>query len=63
MIMSGQMSTSKETLVEDFIKNNNPYKKNEPLQFDMRAYASYVKENNLTASQITDTILKRFTKG
>lgn len=34
--------------------------KSEPLNFDLRAYAAYVKENNLTASDITEEILNKF---
>lgn len=60
--MNGQMNVSKKSVMENFIKTNTPYKKNEPLHFDLRAYASYVKENNLEAHQITDAVLRKFSK-
>lgn len=60
--MNGQMNACKKSLVENFINRNDPYKTNEPLKFDLRAYASYVKENKLTANQITEDILKKFSK-
>lgn len=60
--MNGQTNVYKKTVIENFIKTNPPCKKNEPLRFDLRAYASYVKENNLDASQITDVVLKKFSK-
>jgi len=60
--MNGQTNVYKKTIAQDFIKSNNPYKINEPLQFDLRAYAAYVKENKLEANQITETVLKKFSK-
>ena len=48
--------------MEEFIKKNNPYKKNEPLQFDLRSYSAYIKENNLESVQITEAVLKKFKK-
>ena len=60
--MYGQMSVSKKNIVEEFIKNNDPYTKNSPLQFDLRAYTSYIEKHNLDAKQITPEILKKFKK-
>lgn len=60
--MNGQTKVYKNSLMDELIKKNNPYKKNEPLQFDLRAYAAYVKENNLDAFQITEAVLKKFKK-
>jgi len=60
--MNGQMNASKKSLVENFIKTNNPCEKNKPLQFDLRGYATYVKTHNLKTHQITDEILNKFSK-
>lgn len=62
--MSGQMSvSSKKKIVEDFVQNNDPYKENEPLKFDLRSYADYVRKNNLSAEQISVQILDKFRVG
>ena len=60
--MNGQTNAYKKAVMEEFIKTNNPCKKNEPLHFDLRGYASYVKENNLKAEQITDAVLRKFSR-
>ncbi len=60
--MNGQKNAYKKSIVDEFIKTNNPYAENKSLQFDIRAYASYVKENHLDATQISDSVLKRFSK-
>ena len=60
--MSGQTKVCSNSIAEEFIKTNNPYKKNEPLQFDLRAYSDYVKENELDVLQITDAVMKKFKK-
>lgn len=60
--MNGQMKSFKQKriLAEDFVKKSNPYEKKKPLNFDLRAYASYVKMNNLKPSDITPQIMKKF---
>lgn len=60
--MNGQTSAFRKATAEKFISENNPYKKREPINFDLRAYSSYVRENNLTARQITPQILEKFIK-
>jgi len=60
--MNGQQRTFKEkqNIVEQYIAATNPYKKHENMHFDLRAYAKFVKERNLSASDITDDILDMF---
>lgn len=60
--MNGQTMNYNKTLVDEFLKSNNPYKKNKPLQFDMRGYASYVKKNNIQTEQIGNAIFEKFKK-
>ena len=61
--MSGAMrNCDKQKTVDDFIKKNDPYKAKEPLRFDLRGYAAYVKENAIKASDITPEIMRRFAK-
>ena len=54
------MSEDKNKIIEDYIKRCNPYERNPLVGFDLRAYAAYVKENNLKASDITEEILNKF---
>jgi hypothetical protein len=50
----------KQNLADDFILRCNPYEKKEPLKFDIRRYASYVKEHNLRPQEITAEIMEKF---
>ena len=54
------MSEDKDKIIEDYIKQCNPYESHPSIGFDLRAYAAYVKENNLKASDITEEILSKF---
>ena len=58
--MNGQMRTSKQNIIDDFLKRVDPYKKPLPISFDLRAYSKYVSENGLKADQITPEIMNRF---
>ena len=60
MIMNGPKSVYKKEIVEEFLSRCNPYEDNEPLKFDLRAYAAYIKENGLEAANITESILAMF---
>lgn len=53
----------KQNIVEDFVSQVNPYEKMTPLKFDMRNYSKYVKENKLTAKEITPEMLQKFARG
>ena len=48
---------SKQKVVDEYMQDYNPYEKHEPLQFDLRRYAQYVKERNLKPEDITLEIL------
>jgi len=62
--MNGQMTLSeKNALAQEFIKRVNPYEKTKPSYIvDLRAYAKYVKENNLNPHDITKEIMMKFVK-
>ena len=38
---------SKQKVVDEYMQDYNLYEKHEPLQFDLRGYAQYVKERKL----------------
>lgn len=60
--MAGQMNVFKErqTKIDNLIEKVNPYKKLEPLNFDLRAYYKYIEENNISGEDIPQEILDRF---
>lgn len=60
--MCGQTNAYKKELVEDFLNKCNPYENNESLRFDLRAYAAYIKENNIDVTHITDGVFSMFKK-
>lgn len=62
--MTGQMKSynEKKNIANEFIQKINPYETGKPLKFDLRGYASYVKENRLTANEITPKLLDMFVK-
>ena len=55
--------SKKQNIVEDFVSRAEPFEKINPLKFDLRNYAKYVKENKLTAEKITPEILQKFAIG
>ena len=64
MFMDGQELSydQKNEIITRFIEMVDPYKPLVPLRFDLRGYAKYVEENNLTGEDITDDILLMFRK-
>lgn len=58
--MSGQTKKSKSKVVEEYIKRVNPYEKPEPIAFDLRGYAAYMKTNGLKGTDITADIMNKF---
>ena len=62
--MNGQMKSynEKKSIANEFIRQNNPYEKKPSLNFDLRKYATYVKENGLKADEITPQIMNMFVK-
>lgn len=61
--MSGQMilDREKQTMIDEFIKNNNPYSPLEPLNFDLRSYEQYIKNNNISDQKQCDSLAELFT--
>lgn len=54
---------NKKQIAEEFIQRVNPYEASEEKRYiDLRAYTDYVKKNNLSGEDITEDILKLFTK-
>ena len=60
--MTGQTKKSKSQIVEEYIKKVNPYEKPQPIAFDLRGYAAYIKANGLKGADITPEIMNRFSK-
>lgn len=62
--MNGQMKSysDKQNMVNQYILNNNLYDKSPSLNFDLRGYASYIKNHHLNAKDITPDILNKFVK-
>ena len=53
---------SKQKVVDEYMQDYNLYEKHEPLQFDLRGYAQYVKERDLKPEAITLEIRALFLK-
>ena len=60
--MTGQTKKSKSQRVEEYIKKVNSYEKPQPIAFDLRGYAAYIKANGLKGTDITPEIMNRFSK-
>ena len=61
--MNGQKTfNEKLNIAEKFIATVNPYEKSPNLNFDLRGYAQYVKEHNLTGKDITADVMNMFQK-
>ena len=60
--MTGQTKKSKSQIVEEYIKKVNPYEKPQPIAFDLRGYATYIKANGLKGTDITPEIMNKFSK-
>lgn len=60
--MNGQMKSYKEkmTIVDEYLSRFDPYKKLEPLKFDLRGYAKYLKENNISGKNVSTDVVKMF---
>ena len=52
----------KNDMVQEYIKKANPYKPLEPLKFDLRAYAAYLKENSLSGKDVPESVLQQFAR-
>ena len=46
--------------VEEYVTRIDPYQKQNPLHFDLRSYARYVEEHDITPDQVTADMWERF---
>lgn len=62
--MNGQTMSfkDKQNIIDQFIERVPPYEQLTPLQFDMRGYADYVRENNIPIEEIDERVYSRFRK-
>ena len=60
--MTGQTKKSKNQIVEEYLSRVNPYEKPQPIAFDLRGYASFIKANGLKGTDITPEIMNRFSR-
>lgn len=59
--MIGAMKNcNKQTIVDNYISEYDPYIKGPYLKFDLRAYSAYIKQHQLKAQNITPEILEKF---
>ena len=60
--MSGQRKNYNEykKQMEDYVKTHPPYAPSEPCNIDLRALSRYVKENNISSSDVTSEIVEKF---
>ncbi|MBQ8326923.1 MAG: hypothetical protein IJX86_07595 [Lachnospiraceae bacterium] len=60
--MNGQKNSckSKRTLVDEYVKEHNPYNQGDKLEYDIRGYSSYVKEHQIKVEEITPEIMNMF---
>ena len=60
--MTGQTKKSKNQIVEEYLSRVNPYEKPQPIAYDLRGYAAYIKANGLKGTDITPEIMNRFSR-
>lgn len=62
--MNGQKKSSneKDLLVQAYIEKTNPYKPLEPLKFDLRGYAAYLKEHAISGNNVPEAVIAQFQK-
>ncbi|MCR5178998.1 MAG: hypothetical protein K6C95_08460 [Lachnospiraceae bacterium] len=53
---------SNKKIAREFIKQHNPYKKPQPIGYDVRAYLNYVEENGINKLSIPQDLIQRFAK-
>ena len=60
--MTGQMKSykEKEIIAQKYIERVNPYKPLEPLKFDLRGYAAYLKEHSISGNDVPESVLQQF---
>lgn len=62
--MNGQMKSYNEkmAIIENFIAKVNPYEAPQPLNFDLRGYATYLKEQGLSGKHVPKSVMEKFKK-
>ena len=62
--MSGQRKNYDDykKQMKEYIKTHPPYAPSEPCNIDLRALSHYVKENNISSSDVTSEIVEKFKK-
>ncbi len=60
--MIGQTKSFKEKqlIADEFIKRTKLYDQPQPLRFDLRGYAKYLKDHNLSGKEVPEEIVKKF---
>ncbi len=60
--MNGQMKSFKEKqqIADEFINRTKPYAPQGTLKFDLRGYAKYIKEHNISGKSVPEDVVKRF---
>lgn len=52
----------KQKQMEEYVRENNPYRELEPLYFDLRGYTKYIEDNHIDKNNIPDEVVQRFIK-
>ena len=55
-----EFENEKDVLVREYIKRTNPYKPLEPLKFDLRGYAAYLKEQDASGKEVSEEVIAQF---
>ena len=55
-----EFENEKDVLVREYIKSTNPYKPLEPLKFDLRVYAAYLKEQDASGKEVSEEVIAQF---
>lgn len=60
--MNGQTKSYSEkmAIMDEFIKRVNPYKKHEPLNFDIRGYSNYLEKHGIDGKNVPQHIVDMF---
>lgn len=58
--MNGPTKKYKRQIVVDYIKRVNPYEKSQPISFDLRGYAKYLEEHNISGKNVPLNVMKMF---
>lgn len=56
------MSEEKQRMTDTFIEKLQPYDRRVPLQFDLRGYAQFLEENNISGKYVPENIVRQFSK-